>query len=239
VGPLAALGRITGTIAHELGTPLNTVLGYTQILLSEGLPDGARESVQIIETQIQRMVNIIQHYLSRTREVPREHHPTDVNDLVRETLVLLEPVCRQHQVQVDTGLAKTLPLLNAESASLQRVVINLLNNAIDAMDTGGRVVVTTRMSSPPETPRSGIVVEVKDTGSGIPPELLPRVFDLFVTTKAPGKGTGFGLIVCQEIIEAHDGTIEISSQFGAGTCVRVFLPVDEAAALSPVAEEER
>jgi signal transduction histidine kinase len=118
-------------------------------------------------------------------------------------------------------------VLKADGASLQRVMTNLLNNAIDAMETGGTVSLTTRLTQPPESPRRGIVVEVIDTGAGIPADLLPKVFNLFVSTKSEALGTGLGLAICQEIIKAHGGSIHISSQVGEGTCVRIFLPTEE------------
>jgi signal transduction histidine kinase len=172
------------------------------------------------------MITIIQHYLSHTRRALPRHQPLDLNALVRETLVLLKPIFHQGRVQVRTALADSLPLPSGDGASLQRVLINVLTNAVDAMDDGGTVTVTTQLSAGAEQGRGGIVVEVQDTGRGIAPELLPRLFDLFVTTKAPGKGTGLGLAVCQEIIKAHGGTITIASQPRAGTCVRLFLPTN-------------
>jgi signal transduction histidine kinase len=238
VEPLAALGRVTGTIAHELGTPLNSVLGYSQLLAQEVLSDSARESLHIIESQVHRMIEIIQHYLSRTRGAAQRRGPINLNALIQETLALLKPILHQHRVQVVTVLAELLPSLNGEGTALQRVFINLLNNAVDAMEDGGTVTITTQVSTPPETTRPGIAVEIKDTGAGIPPELLSRIFDLFVTTKTPGKGMGLGLMVCQEIIKSHGGTIELKSQVGYGTCVRLFFPTEERAQHPvPVKEE--
>jgi len=236
VEPLAALGRITGTIAHELGTPLNSVLGYSQLLAQEELSEGARESLKIIETQVQRMVDIIHHYLSRTRGAVRKYSQVDINELIRETLVLLEPFFRQHRVQANTVLRGALLPLSAEEASLQRVFINLFNNAVDAMENGGTLTITTRAATPPEIDKQGMIVEVKDTGVGIPAELLPRIFDLFVTAKASGKGTGLGLAVCQEIVKTHGGTIKINSQVGEGTCVQIFLPTEDSSGLPASAE---
>jgi len=237
VEPLAALGRITGTIAHDLGTPLNSVLGYSQLLAQEELSENARESLTVIETQIQRMVDIIHHYLSRTRGAVRKYRQVDINELIRETLVLLEPFFRQHRVQATTVLAEALPSPSADEASLQRVFINLFNNAVDAMENGGILTVTTRMATPPKTAKHGVIVKVTDTGGGIPPAVLPRIFDLFVTTKASGKGTGLGLAVCQEIIKGHGGTIEISSQVGEGTCVQIFLPTEDSSGHAAPTEE--
>jgi two-component system NtrC family sensor kinase len=224
VEPLAALGRMTGSIAHELGTPLNSVLGYSQLLTQEALPDSARESVQIIETQVHRMAEIIQHYLSRTRDAARRYQQLHLNTLVQDTLMLLKPTFQQHHLQVTTVLDAALPSLNGDTASLQRVLLNLLNNAVDAMENGGVLTVTTRVSTPPNTAQAGVIVEVADTGPGIPPEVLPHVFDLFMTTKSPGKGTGLGLAICQEIVKSHGGTLALTSEAGRGTRAQIFLP---------------
>ena len=222
---LAALGRMTATIAHELGTPLNSVLGYTQLLAQEPLSDDARRRLTIIETQAKRMEDIIQHYLSHTRGSPRNNQ-ININELVEETLVMLNPIFQQHGVKVTTTLAKSLPMLWGDDDSLQRVLINLLDNAVNATKEGGFLKIAARASASSESKVPGVIIEITDTGAGIPPELLPKIFDLFVTTKPSGKGTGLGLVVCQEIIKAHRGTIDIKSQVGQGTCVRIFLPTN-------------
>src|SRR5262245_27831652 len=231
---LAALGRMTGTIAHDLGTPLNSVLGYTQLLAQEPLSESARRRLNIIETQVQRMEGVIQHYLSHTRGSPRKRQ-INVKELVGETLLLLNPIFQQNGVQVTTDLAEPLPMLWGDDASLQRVLINLLDNAINASKEGGRLKILARASATCEA-RRGIYIEITDNGSGIPAELLPKIFELFVTTKPSGKGTGLGLVVCQEIVKAHGGTIDIESEVGTGTSVRIYLPIDERSAESDLSE---
>ena len=232
---LAALGRMTGTIAHELGTPLNSVLGYTQLLAQEPLSEGARRRLNIIETQVQRMEGIIQHYLSHTRGSPRKRQ-INIKELVGETLLLLNPIFQQNGVQVTTELAEPLPTLWGDDASLQRVLINLLDNAINASKEGGLLKIAARASAACEAKRPGVYVEITDNGAGIPAELLPKIFELFVTTKPSGKGTGLGLVVCQEIVKAHGGTIDIKSEVGTGTSVRIYLPIDERSAESDLNE---
>ena len=222
---LATLGRITATVAHDLGTPLNSVLGYAQLLTQEDLPERARRRLKIIETQIHRMGEIIQNYLSYARANPRRVR-INVNELVRDTVLLLQPVFKQRSVSVNTQLAELLPVIYGDGNSIQRVLINLLDNAVDACDTGGSVKIGTFEHAGPNYREQGVTIEVADTGAGIPSEMLPKVFDLFVTTKAPGKGTGLGLVICQEIVKAHGGTINIASQLGTGTTVTVFLPVN-------------
>jgi len=233
---LATLGRMAGTIAHELGTPLNSVLGYTQLLYQETLSERARRRVAIIETQIHRMGEIIERYLMHTRGSP-SRNKVNINDLIRDTLTLLQPIFQQRGVAVTSMLAETIPIVHGDGNSIQRVLINLLDNAIDACSKNGAVKIGT-MECPVSASRAaGVTIEISDNGSGIPFEMLPKIFDLFVTTKPPGKGTGLGLVICQEIIKAHGGVINIASQVGQGTVVSIYLPSDARPAAPHIAEE--
>ena len=233
---LATLGRITATVAHDLGTPLNSVLGYTQLLAQEALPERARRRLAIVETQVNRMSEIIQNYLSYARANPQRAQ-IDVNELIRETLRLLEPNFKQRGVSVITHYGESPPIINGDGNSIQRMLINLLDNAVDACDAGGSVTIGALQETGPHYKEQGVTIEVTDTGAGISPEMLPQVFDIFVTSKAPGKGTGLGLVICQEIVKAHGGTIKIESQLGQGTKVKIFLPANAITALAPATED--
>jgi C4-dicarboxylate-specific signal transduction histidine kinase len=222
---LATLGRMTGTVAHDLGTPLNSVLGYTQLLAQEDLPERARRRLAIIETQIHRMGEIIQNYLAYTRGNPPQEI-ISVNDLIRDTLLLLQPVFKQRDVQVGVQLGESLPPVLGDGNSIQRVLINLLDNAIDACEQRGSITLRTYAAENSLQQRQDVIIECADSGAGIEAEILPKVFELFVTTKAPGKGTGMGLVICQEIVRAHGGDINIKSDPTTGTIVTVFLPVN-------------
>jgi two-component system, NtrC family, sensor kinase len=228
VGQAAALGWMTGAIAHELGTPLNSVLGYTQLLAQEDLPEKPRRHVKTIESQVRRMAGIVQYYLDRTRGSTSRRSQVNLNDLVSETLLLLKPVFAEKSVEVMTQLSESLPLLNAHSGSVQRVLINLLNNAIDSLGQERRITISTYTVQASEQQRSGVNIEISDTGAGISPDRLPKVFDFFMTTKSPANGTGLGLAVCQEIVKEHGGKIAINSQVEKGTTVKIFFPTDPA-----------
>jgi signal transduction histidine kinase len=224
---LAAMGQIAGSIAHDLGTPLNSILGYTQMLSQEAPSETAQQRLHTIETQTERMIQIINQYLARSRSSFQKREITNVNNLIEETLDLLRPTFQRQEVEVATNLSKSLPLVRLDSASLQRVLTNLLDNAMDAMGAGGRIAITTTREPGSETTQPGVSIIITDTGPGIPPDILPKIFDFFVTTKAPGKGTGIGLAVCKEIVKQHGGTIQITSAEGQGTTVTLFLPAED------------
>jgi signal transduction histidine kinase len=139
---------------------------------------------------------------------------------------LFQPVFQQHNIKIESQLAAAVPVIYGDGNSIQRVLINLLDNAVDACENGGTIKIRTEEASATGTRAAGAGIEIVDSGAGIPEEMLPWIFDLFVTTKPPGQGTGLGLVICQEIIRAHGGTISIASKRDGGTTVRIYLPAD-------------
>lgn len=227
VEPLAALGKVTATIAHELGTPLNSVLGHTQLLTQDGLSDSAKRRVEIIQVQVERMVDIINRYLTQVRSAFSQKARVNVNALVEDTLVMLRPIFEHDRVTVNTRLDSSLPEIFADGPSLQRVLINLLDNSVDSIKQDGIVTITTQHCTASKSKLRGVMIAITDTGAGIAPEILPRIFDMFVSTKPSGQGSGLGLAIVQEIVTGHGGSIDITSAVGKGTTARVFLPIDD------------
>ncbi len=223
---LAALGRMAGAIAHEVGTPLTSVLGYTQLLAKEQLSERGRQRVKIIESQVQRMAEIIQTYLARTRGIPSERRTIEVNELVRGTIDQLRLMLRRAGLRISFVESNAPPPIVGDLDGLHRVLVNLIQNAADAMQGGGEIIIRTERVEPPQAPFAGVVIEVADTGVGIPPDVLPKIFDLFFTTKPQGRGTGMGLAICHEIVKAHRGRIDVASELGKGTRMRVLLPLE-------------
>ena len=220
---LALSGRIVAEVAHEVGTPLHSVMGHLE-LLREDLPaavmSGAIERrLIVIESQLGRLREIIDRLLDVTRRSPRPA-PLDVNPLVQETLDLVRPAVSAARLTLALETDPRVPTLLGQRSELQQVVLNLLTNALDATPPGGAIRVTTRLHG------EEVEIEVADTGHGIPEPELKRVFDPFVTTKDPGRGTGLGLFISAQIVNDHGGHIDVTSAEGRGSIFRVVLPVD-------------
>ena len=225
-GRLAALGQMAATIAHELGTPLNSVLGYTQLLRRESWPAEAGEKLAIIESQVQRMIETIRSVLDRTRDRELHHAPVSLGPLVAEALTIVSSRLAGREVALQSLVPPDLPPVPADAAALRQVLLNLLTNAIDATEPPGTITVSAVVL--PQNGRPGRTLEltVSDTGHGMAPEELRRAVEPFYTTKAPGRGTGLGLAIVDHIVRAHGGQLEVESARGQGTRVRVRLPME-------------
>ena len=223
----AALGQMAATIAHELGTPLNSVLGYTQLLLRESPPLPQAAKLSIIESQVARMIETIRSVLDRTRNRHVPKAPVAVGPLIQEALGLVSSrLGNRGLTAVTDGLPAVLPAVPGDAIGLRQVLLNLLNNAIDATDPNGIVSVSAGVVADDGGPRQ-LEIRVIDTGRGMGPEEVRRVFEPFYTTKAPGRGTGLGLSIVDHIVRAHGGRVVVESQLGLGTTMRLRLPLEE------------
>lgn len=220
---LASLGQLAGTMAHELGTPLNAMSGHIELLMSEegALPADVSKRLKLIGAQIERLSGIIQSNLRQLRAPAPRFVTVDLNALVRGIVSLVTPSVGARKVSIRTSLATDLPSVAGDPAQLEQVLMNLVNNALDAMPGGGSLDLLT-------IAKDGMAcLQVRDSGAGIPKDDLGRIFDPFFTTKSPGKGTGLGLSICGDIVKAHGGTIDVQSEPGKGSWFTVKLPAAE------------
>jgi signal transduction histidine kinase len=221
---LAVAGKLAAGLAHEVGTPLNIISGRAEFML-KSLPAGdpRREELEGIVGQIERVSRIITSLLDTVRPQPPQFEPSDIGSLVSQVFPLLSHAARQRGVTLVQHIDEGLPRIHADPAQIQQVVINLVLNALDATGPAGRVTISGQEMLRDE--RAGLAVIVTDTGSGIVPELLPRIFEPFLTTKPRGQGTGLGLAICRDIVRAHGGRLCAESNVGAGSTFTVWLPL--------------
>ena len=222
---LAALGEMAAKIAHEIKNPLTVIGGFAARLARKGQgkePDGATSGryARIILKEVQRLERIVHQTLYFSREVVPALKRVDLNDEIREALVLFREDLEEARILTDLDLSAETPDLSADPDQLRQVLWNLFSNAIQAMEGGGRLTVATRPAQPDEG--DGVVFLVGDTGGGIPHDVVHNIFNPFFTTKA--KGTGLGLPIVHAIVEKHGGSIQLDNREGKGVTFSVFLP---------------
>ncbi len=219
---LSSLGLLAAGVAHEVNTPLAGISSYTQMLLKQFPTDDPRRALlEKIETQVLRASQIVQNLLNFARMERPTVGELDIRKVLDETLQLLEPQLRNTRIEVVKRYAEELPPILGDATKLQQVFMNLILNARDAMPEGGRLTLAAYL-------RDGqVCVDVEDTGVGIPPEHIARIYDPFFTTKGVGRGTGLGLALSYGIIQEHAGRIFVESQVGRGTRFTIALPAPE------------
>ena len=216
---LALAGQMAASVAHQVGTPLNVMSGYVQMLQAkqpDGSPDGER--LRTIQDQIARVTAIVQSLLDQTRRPALALGPLAPGEMVEGLAELVRPSLVGRGIDLGLEVAPGLPAVGVDRVQLEQALLNLVTNAIDAMPDGGRLSLAARPDG------DGVAFVVEDSGVGIPPDDLTRVFDPLFTTKPPGKGTGLGLPILREIVEAHGGTVRLESRPGEGTTAVVCLP---------------
>ena len=222
---LASLGELSAGVAHEINNPLAIISQETQWaahLAGEADPATraeALDSLREIARQVERCREITHKLLDFARTSEPLVQDVDVNRLLSDILRLVEREASRKGIAIERRLDAGVPVLRTDGPKLRQVVLNLMNNAMHAIEGRGAITVTSR-----RTPEGGVTFEVRDTGVGIPRENLPRIFDPFFTTKPPGKGTGLGLSVCHRIIGRLGGRIAVESAPGKGSAFAVTLP---------------
>jgi PAS domain S-box-containing protein len=227
---LATLGQVAAGIAHELRNPLIGIGSTAKVLLDEfETSDPKRGEIDVILTETRRLDRIVNQIVDYAR--PRQLAPTrfDLSLLVEEVVKLLKPRLEERHLDISTSLSSMASELHADRDQLKQVLLNVVQNAIDATSVGGQAIVITSHELFRDE-RPGTVIQVKDAGVGIPSAMLPHVFQPFFTS-GKRNGTGLGLAICKNIIESHDGDIYVSSEHKKGTIVGIWLPLDQELAL--------
>ncbi|MHB9053296.1 MAG: GAF domain-containing sensor histidine kinase [Thermoleophilia bacterium] len=221
---LAALGELAANIAHEINNPLTGVLGYAA-LLRRGLPadDPTAKNLKVIENETIRARDIVRNLLDFARREGLKKRKTSIREVMDDSLSLLRKQADLINVKVLLDYEDDVPNVYIDVNQMKQVFINVLNNALHAMERGGKLTVSIRAAKP-DGKQPWVEVAFKDTGSGISPEKIDLVFNPFYTSKDIGEGTGLGLSVSQRIVEEHGGVIEVASKLGEGSTFTVKLP---------------
>jgi len=230
VEKMASVGKLAAVVAHEINNPLAGILTYAKLLkkwldrgeMDKGRQQEAAQCLDLIAGESRRCGDIVKNLLTFSRTAPLNVASTELNAVVDRCVRLVQHQLEMNGIELQLDLAGDLPMVQCDAAQIEQVVLALVMNAIDAMPRGGNLWLRTRM-----LPLQGKVqIEVRDDGTGISPDILPRLFEPFLTTKETGHGVGLGLAVSRGIVERHSGTIEVQSQLDKGTTFTVTLPVN-------------
>jgi len=222
---LAVAGQLAASLAHEIGTPLNSISGHVQLLARRKSNDEATaRRLLVIEKQVENIVRTVRQLLSWTRKYELRIELVDLGRVLEDSVLLSSPVLEARKIRVQLNLAKNCPRIYGDSGYLHQVFLNLINNSADAMQRGGELCLTLHVPSSDETKE--IEVILADTGTGMGRETLAHIFDPMFTTKQIGTGAGLGLAICDQIVRQHAGTIRVESEPGQGTTFTIRLPLD-------------
>jgi len=216
---LAALGQLSGTIAHELGNPLNAISGHVQLLARDkGCPREMKEQLLVIDREVKRMTSIIRRFLDSARALTPAPEPVEIMALIDEALSLTVSAEARARIEVRREVPPEMGSATLDPSLVRHVLTNFISNAVDAMSHGGRLVVKARRDG------DQIALTVEDSGPGIGAEERKHIFEPFYSTKPKGKGTGLGLSICREIAGALKGRIEVESALGRGSAFTLYVP---------------
>jgi signal transduction histidine kinase len=216
---IAELGTMASGMAHEIGTPMNVILGRAEYLMERVKEEPIRKGLQTIVSQVERITRVMNQLLTFARRKPPERRALNLRQTIEDNLEIFQERLSRNLIKVETSFTESCPFVLADADQMSQIVINLVMNAIHAMPDGGLL----RIALAPADEM--VRLTVSDTGHGIPQEAIQRIFEPFFTTKEFGKGTGLGLTVVKDIIEEHQGSITVESDPGKGTRFTILLPI--------------
>ena len=217
---LAELGTLASGMAHEIGTPMNVILGRAEYLFQRTADEGIKKGLATIITQVERITKVMNQLLAFARRRTAERRAVDLGEIVEDSLEMFQERIAHSRITVEKAIEANMPSVHADRDQLIQVLINLVVNSLHAMPEGGRLRVSLAREG------SHVCLGVSDTGHGMPEEIRSKVFEPFFTTKDFGKGTGLGLTVANGIVEEHGGTMAVESIVDKGTTFWVRLPLD-------------
>ncbi|MBX3302144.1 MAG: PAS domain S-box protein [Nitrospira sp.] len=216
---IAELGTLASGMAHEIGTPMNVILGRAEYLMDRVTEEPIKKGLQTIITQVERITRVMNQLLSFARRKMPERRPLDLRKVIEDSVEIFHERLARNRIHVEMDLATSCPLVLADADHMSQVAINLIMNAVHAMPDGG--ILRVGLASENQM----VKLTVVDTGHGIPRDVIKKIFEPFFTTKEFGQGTGLGLTVVKGIIDEHQGSIAVESEEGKGTTFRILLPL--------------
>lgn len=225
---MTVIGKMAAGIAHELNNPLGVISMFTQIAMKKVLPgEPIREYLDTIGRNTDVCKKVIQGLLTYSRMAPTHRRSVNLNECIKDVLFMCKPLMEKQEITLETRLSSNIPKYEGDPDQLRQVFMNLVINAIQAMESGGRLKVLTEVYNGNNSTKTLRIV-FSDTGTGISLKDLPGIFEPFFTTKPEGIGTGLGLSTCKNILEGHGGTISVDSKEGKGSQFTILLPLEEA-----------
>ncbi len=216
---LAAMGRLTSHIAHELNNPIYGIMNTLELLKTEIPPKSKRSKIlEMSLSETQRVAEMLRNMLSFSKPEEEVRRPIDVNELMESIVLFIDRQMRESNIDIETRFAREIPKVKGSTNQLRQVLLNIIRNAKEAMPQGGVLCLETISED------TRVIIHIKDTGIGIPKEIRDKIFEAFFTTKQEVKGVGLGLSVCYGIIKDHGGEIGVESEEGGGTTFSVILP---------------
>jgi two-component system NtrC family sensor kinase len=218
---LAAMGKLTSQIAHELNNPIYGIMNTLELLKTEVPPESKRRRIlELSLSETHRLTEMLRNMLTFSKPEEEKRKPINMNDLIDGILLVMDKQMRESNIKVETALEGTLPEIMASTNQMRQVMLNMFKNAKEAMPGGGSLNVRTSRED------HKILIQIQDTGVGIPEDLRNKIFEAFFTTKQKVKGVGLGLSVCYGIIKDHGGEIKVESEEGKGTSFTISLPIE-------------